>query len=93
MAARLSLRRVVIAFGFALFVTVASGLAHLGAAAGSSATLATPSSTCTVTKSNGSASLACPPGAVPNGTSVGAPSEQDLTNSNSVRHIGGGGLL
>ncbi|HZQ31596.1 MAG TPA: hypothetical protein VFB19_07660 [Mycobacterium sp.] len=94
MAVRLSSRRLVIAGGFVLLVVAPPGVAHLGAtAAGDPHNLATPSSTCTVTATKGSASLVCPPGAVSNGTTVGAPSEQDLTATNSVRHIGGGGLL
>jgi hypothetical protein len=72
-----------------------AGIAWAAGASSASQTVAAPSGppSCSVTKSVASASLVCPPGEFTAGTPSGAPTEQQLTATNSARHIGGGGLL
>jgi hypothetical protein len=91
MAIHLSSRRLIAAGAIA----VVAGIAWGTGASGLSQSVAAPGGpSCTVNQTQGSASLVCPPGTFTFGTSAGAPTEQDLTATNSTRHMGGlGGIL
>jgi hypothetical protein len=91
MAIHLLSRRLIATGGIALV----AGIAWATGASGSAQPAAAPGGpSCTVTQSQGSASLVCPPGSFTFGNSAGAPSEQDLTATNASRHMGGlGGIL
>jgi hypothetical protein len=91
MAIHLSSRRLIATGGLALV----AGVAWAVGAPSSSQSVAAPGGppSCNVTQTPGSASLVCPPGTFSAGTQAGAPSEQDLTATNSIlrpsRGLGG----
>jgi hypothetical protein len=68
--------RLLFASGFALAIAMSPSAAdHVVAAP----------STCTLTQTGGSASIACLPGQTSGGMTSGAPSEQDITAKNAQR--------
>jgi hypothetical protein len=81
MAVQFSSRRLIFAGGVALAVVFAGA-----ATAPASDIIAGPG--CTVTQSNGSASVVCLPGVIPSPNA--GPSAQDLTEQNMTRSRGGG---
>jgi hypothetical protein len=87
MAIHLSFRHLIAGGAIALVAGIAWAI---GAPGPLSAAAAPGGPSCTVTQTQGSAALVCPPGSFTFGTSAGAPTEQDLTATNSVRTRGGG---
>jgi hypothetical protein len=83
-------RRLLATGALGVGIGIAPLLATAVAAAPAATHVAAPS--CTVTQSNGSASLNCPP-STSGASTDGAPSEQAITEKNAQRGMGGGGLL
>jgi hypothetical protein len=92
MAIHLSPRRLIASGG----ITLMAGIACAIGATGPAQPVAAPGGpTCTVTQSQASATLVCPPGSFTAGTPAGAPTEKQLTDTNSILHParGLGGIL